>query len=119
VIVERLVRIQLRAMGCERFDIGIKRDAGEMNLREGQGADYTRPSPRSRLRYVACKRSPQNAGRITIRKTFNVCEHSVSEVIKAVGELDGVRCTKPPNSSAPPTEGRGWRKTRWNPSGIA
>ncbi len=26
VIVERLVRVQLRAMGCERFDIGIKRD---------------------------------------------------------------------------------------------
>jgi DNA primase RepB-like protein len=38
VIVERLVRVQLRAMGCERFDIGIKRDAGEMILREGQGA---------------------------------------------------------------------------------
>src|SRR5260370_17424098 len=37
-IVERLVRLQLRAMGCERFDIGIKRDAGEMILREGQGA---------------------------------------------------------------------------------
>jgi DNA primase RepB-like protein len=38
VIVERLVRIQLRAMGCERFDVGIKRGAGEMILREGQGA---------------------------------------------------------------------------------
>jgi RepB DNA-primase from phage plasmid len=38
VIVERLVRIQLRAMGCERFTIGIKRDGGEMILREGQGA---------------------------------------------------------------------------------
>ena len=38
VIVGRLVRIQLRAMGCERFDLGIKRDAGEMILREGQGA---------------------------------------------------------------------------------
>jgi hypothetical protein len=38
VIVERLVRVQLRAMGCERFDLGIKRDAGEMILREGQGA---------------------------------------------------------------------------------
>jgi hypothetical protein len=38
VIVERLVRIQLRAIGCERFDLGIKRDAGEMILREGQGA---------------------------------------------------------------------------------
>src|SRR5215467_7923348 len=37
VIVERLVRIQLRAMGCERFDVGIKR-AGKMVLREGQGA---------------------------------------------------------------------------------
>jgi hypothetical protein len=37
VIVERLVRIQLRAMGCERFDVGIKR-ASEMVLREGQGA---------------------------------------------------------------------------------
>jgi hypothetical protein len=38
VIVERLVRVQLRAMGCERFDLGIRRDAGEMILREGQGA---------------------------------------------------------------------------------
>jgi RepB DNA-primase from phage plasmid len=38
VIVERLVRIQLRAMGCERFELGIRRDAGEMILREGQSA---------------------------------------------------------------------------------
>ncbi len=38
VIVERLVRAQLRAMSCERFDLGIRRDAGEMILREGQGA---------------------------------------------------------------------------------
>jgi RepB DNA-primase from phage plasmid len=35
VIVERLVRGQLRVMGCECFDIGIKRDTGEMILREG------------------------------------------------------------------------------------
>jgi hypothetical protein len=38
VIVERLVRAQLRKMGCERFDLGIRRDAGEMILREGKGA---------------------------------------------------------------------------------
>src|SRR6266849_436015 len=38
VIVERLVRAHLRAMRCERFDLGIRRDAGEMILREGQGA---------------------------------------------------------------------------------
>jgi hypothetical protein len=38
VIVERLVRVQLRAMGCERFELGIRHDAGEMILREGQGA---------------------------------------------------------------------------------
>src|ERR1700738_121757 len=38
VIVERLGRAQLRAMSCERFDLGIRRDAGEMILREGQGA---------------------------------------------------------------------------------
>jgi hypothetical protein len=38
VIVERLVRAQLRAMGCERFDLGIRRGTGEMILREGQGA---------------------------------------------------------------------------------
>ena len=38
MIVERLVRAQLRAMGCERFDLGIRRDAGEMILREGQDA---------------------------------------------------------------------------------
>jgi hypothetical protein len=35
-IVARLVRAQLRAMGCERFDLGIKRGVGEMILREGQ-----------------------------------------------------------------------------------
>jgi RepB DNA-primase from phage plasmid len=38
VIVERLVRTQLRAMSCERFDLGIRRNAGEMILREEQGA---------------------------------------------------------------------------------
>jgi len=38
IIVERLVRIQLRAMGCDHFDLGIKRDAGEMILKEGQAA---------------------------------------------------------------------------------
>src|SRR6516165_4394248 len=38
VIVERLVRVQLRAMGCERFELGIRRDGGEMILREGQSA---------------------------------------------------------------------------------
>ncbi len=38
VIVERLVRVQLRAMGCERFELGVRRDAGEMILREEQGA---------------------------------------------------------------------------------
>jgi hypothetical protein len=38
VIVERVMREQLRAMGCERFDLGIRRDTGEMILREGQGA---------------------------------------------------------------------------------
>src|SRR5713101_1879836 len=38
VIVERLVRAQLRAMSCGRFDLGIRRDAGEMILKEGQGA---------------------------------------------------------------------------------
>ena len=38
VIVERLVRVQLRAMGCDRFDIGIRRDSGEMILRERQSA---------------------------------------------------------------------------------
>jgi hypothetical protein len=37
VIVARLVRAQLRSMSCERFDLGIRRDAGEMILREGQG----------------------------------------------------------------------------------
>jgi hypothetical protein len=37
-IVERLVRVQLRAMGSERFELGIRRDTGEMILREGQGA---------------------------------------------------------------------------------
>src|SRR5271154_1052334 len=38
VIVDRLIRTQLRAMSCNRFDLGIRRDAGEMILREGQGA---------------------------------------------------------------------------------
>jgi hypothetical protein len=39
VIVEKLVRVQLRAMGRERFDIGIKRDGGEMILREATVSD--------------------------------------------------------------------------------
>jgi hypothetical protein len=30
--------MQLRAMGCDRFDLGIRRDGGEMILREGQDA---------------------------------------------------------------------------------
>jgi hypothetical protein len=34
MIVERVLREQLRAMGCERFDLGIRRDTGEMILRE-------------------------------------------------------------------------------------
>ena len=36
VIVQRMVRTQVRAMGCERFDLGIRRETGEMLLREGQ-----------------------------------------------------------------------------------
>lgn len=36
VIVQRLVRLQLRAMVCERFDLGIKHTDGEMILREAQ-----------------------------------------------------------------------------------
>jgi hypothetical protein len=39
VIFERLVRVQLRARGCEHFDIGAKHDAGEMVPREGQPPD--------------------------------------------------------------------------------
>jgi hypothetical protein len=38
VIVERLVRVQLRAMSCERFNRGIRCEPDEMILREGQGA---------------------------------------------------------------------------------
>ena len=32
------MRIQLGGMGCERFDLGIRRTVSEMILREGQGA---------------------------------------------------------------------------------
>jgi hypothetical protein len=39
VIVERLVRTQLRAMGCDRFDLGIRRDGGKMILREATVSD--------------------------------------------------------------------------------
>ena len=45
VIVERLVRLQLRAMSCDRFDIGIKRDAGDMILRDEQTAIVTTNLP--------------------------------------------------------------------------
>lgn len=38
MIVERQVRVHLKAMGCAHFDLGIRRDTGEMILREGQGA---------------------------------------------------------------------------------
>jgi hypothetical protein len=37
VIVQRLVRLQLRGMSCVRFDLGIKRN-DEMILREAQGS---------------------------------------------------------------------------------
>jgi hypothetical protein len=37
--VERLVRTQLRTMGCDRFDLGIRRDAGVMILREATVSD--------------------------------------------------------------------------------
>ncbi len=37
-IVERTVRDQLRAMGCEHFDLGILPDGGDMILRERQRA---------------------------------------------------------------------------------
>jgi hypothetical protein len=35
VIVERVVLAQLRAMGGWRFDLGVRRDGGQMVLREG------------------------------------------------------------------------------------
>jgi len=38
MIVERIVRAQLRAMGCDRFDLGILPDADETMLRERQRA---------------------------------------------------------------------------------
>jgi len=39
VIVERPLRVQLRAIGCERFDLDVKRDVGEMILREATISD--------------------------------------------------------------------------------
>ena len=41
VIVERLVFVQLRAMGCTRFELGIQRADGEMILREGRLASIS------------------------------------------------------------------------------
>jgi RepB DNA-primase from phage plasmid len=38
VIVKRMVREQFRAMSCDRFDLGIRRGADQMILREGEGA---------------------------------------------------------------------------------
>jgi RepB DNA-primase from phage plasmid len=38
VIVKRMVREQLRAMSCDRFDLGIRRGADKMILREGEGS---------------------------------------------------------------------------------
>jgi hypothetical protein len=35
VVIKRLVHTQLRAMVCELFDLGIRRNAGDMILREG------------------------------------------------------------------------------------
>ncbi len=50
VIVERLVRAQLRAMGCERFDLGIRRDAGEMISRSRQpSSGSVTKTPRARI----------------------------------------------------------------------
>src|SRR5713226_7410893 len=38
VVAARVAMDQLEAMGCERFDIGVKRIDGAMILREGWGA---------------------------------------------------------------------------------
>jgi len=43
VIVKRPVRVKLRAMGCERFDLDVKRDAGETILREATVSDVKPP----------------------------------------------------------------------------
>jgi hypothetical protein len=52
VIVERLVRVQLRAMGCERFELGVRRDAGEivraMQVRRRGGASPSRSPNQTR-----------------------------------------------------------------------
>jgi hypothetical protein len=39
VIVQWLVRVQLRIKECERFEVGIRRDAGGMILREATVSD--------------------------------------------------------------------------------
>ena len=38
VLTAKVTLAQLEAMGCERFDIGVKRSEGTMQLREGWGA---------------------------------------------------------------------------------
>ena len=38
VLTAKVTLTQLEAMGCERFDIGVKRSEGTMQLREGWGA---------------------------------------------------------------------------------
>jgi hypothetical protein len=38
-----LIRLQLCAMGCERFDVGIRRATGEMILKEKHGAVQNAP----------------------------------------------------------------------------
>jgi len=35
VLTAKVTLAQLEAMGCERFDIGVKRSEGTMHLREG------------------------------------------------------------------------------------
>ena len=40
MIAERLVRIQLRAMGCERFDLGIKRNGGGISAVDIETAPF-------------------------------------------------------------------------------
>jgi hypothetical protein len=53
VIVERLVRVQLRAMSCERFNPGIRCEPDEMILREGRaGNQMAAPRERQGLAYL-------------------------------------------------------------------
>jgi hypothetical protein len=73
-------------MGCERFDIGIKRDAGDMILSEGQGASRSsKPSSGSATRTPNEPTSTSDPLAVTVLSLIDDLTIQAIERMKAEG----------------------------------